>query len=395
MKRLLLLAAALSWCACSFAGSVREPEIRGVWIATVNNIDWPSRRDLGASEQKAELIAILDRARSLGLNAVFLQVRPSADAIYPAKDAPWTEYLTGTAGQPPREPYDPLAFAVAEAHARGLQLHAWFNPFRARHATATSPPAPAHVASRRPQLVRRYGTQMWLDPGEAGAQREIIDAVCDVVRRYDVDGVHMDDYFYPYPEGELAFPDDETWRRYRAAGGRLRRDDWRRQNINRLVRTLYAEVKAIRRDVVVGISPFGIWRPRHPRQIRGFDAYAKLYADSRLWLRRGWVDYLAPQLYWPIDRREQSFTALLRWWLSQDRHRRGIIPGISVSRVANGQPNAITAGEITRQLAAARRAGARGFILFSARALMDNRGGVADAVRMECGSRAAAFPATK
>lgn len=147
-----------------------------------------------------------------------------------------------------------------------------------------------------------------------------------------------------------------------------------------MVRTLYTSVKAIRRDVVVGISPFGIWRPGNPEQIRGFDAYAKLYADSRLWLRRGWVDYLAPQLYWPIDRREQSFTALLRWWLAQDRRRRGIIPGMSVSRVANGQPNAIPAAEIARQIREARGAGARGFILFSARALMDNRGGVADAV---------------
>ena len=349
-------------------------EIRGVWIATVNNIDWPSRRDLTASEQQAELLRIFDRAQSLGLNAVFLQVRPAADAIYPAKDAPWSEYLTGT-GEAPA--YDPLAFAIDEAHKRGLQLHAWFNPFRARHATAVLPLADAHVAKRRPDLVRTYGAQLWLDPGEPDAHRELIAAVCDVVRRYDVDGVHMDDYFYPYPEGELAFPDDATWRRY---GRRLQRDDWRRENINRMVRTLYTSVKAIRPDVVVGISPFGIWRPGHPRQIRGFDAYDKLYADSRLWLRRGWVDYLAPQLYWPIDKREQSFTALLRWWLGQDWRRRGIVPGMSVSRVANGQPNAIPATEIARQIRAARGAGARGFILFSARALMDNRGGVADAV---------------
>ena len=380
MKYVLALVASLLLQSCAHARPVPAREIRGVWIATVSNIDWPSRRDLSAAEQQAELIRIFDRAQSLGLNAVFLQVRPAADAIYPANDAPWSEYLTGTAGEAPRDAYDPLAFAIAAAHARGLQLHAWFNPFRARHATAVSPLAPSHVAARRPELVRTYGAQLWLDPGEADAQRELIAAVCDVVRRYDVDGVHMDDYFYPYPEGELDFPDDATWRRYRASGGRLARDDWRRDNINRMVRTLYTSVKAIRRDVVVGISPFGIWRPGNPEQIRGFDAYAKLYADSRLWLRRGWVDYLAPQLYWPIDRREQSFTALLRWWLAQDRRRRGIIPGMSVSRVANGQPNAIPAAEIARQIREARGAGARGFILFSARALMDNRGGVADAV---------------
>jgi uncharacterized lipoprotein YddW (UPF0748 family) len=367
---------------CAHARPVPAREIRGVWIATVNNIDWPSRRDLPAAEQQAELIRIFDRAQSLGLNAVFLQVRPAADAIYPAKDSPWTEYLK-------QESYDPLAFAVAEAHKRGLQLHAWFNPFRARHATAIEPLAPTHVAARRPDLVRTYGAQLWLDPGEPDAQRELIAAVCDVVRRYDVDGVHMDDYFYPYPENELPFPDDASWRRYR---GRMTRDDWRRDNINRMVRTLYASVKAIRPEVMVGISPFGIWRPGHPRQIRGFDAYAKLYADSRLWLRRGWVDYLAPQLYWPIDKREQSFTALLRWWLGQDWRGRGIVPGMSVSRVSNGQANAIPAEEIARQIRAARRAGARGFILFSARALMDNRGGVGDVVAEALGAPASSRP---
>ena len=388
LKRLaavLAAAAFLSPSTAEAAASRRDAEIRGVWIATVNNLDWPSRRDLTAAEQQLELTRIFDRAAALGLNAIFLQVRPAADAIYPATNAPWSEYLTGTAGQPPDTSYDPLAFAVEEAHQRGLQLHAWFNPFRARHTSATSPLARSHIAVRRPDLIRTYGRQLWLDPGEADAQREVLDAVCDVVRRYRVDGVHMDDYFYPYPEavagaGELPFPDDATWQRYRANGGRLGRGDWRRDNINRFVRELYSRVKAIRRDVVVGLSPFGIWRPAHPPQIRGYDAYDNLYADSRLWLRRGWVDYLAPQLYWPIARREQSFPALLRWWIGQDWRRRGIVPGLSVSRVANGRPNAMTAEEISSQIELARRAGARGFILFSARALMENRGGVADAI---------------
>lgn len=375
----------LSGCALQPHLAATRPELRGVWIATVDNIDWPSRPDLPVERQKAELVRIFDRAASLGLNAVFLQVRPSADAIYPAADSPWSEYLTGAMGRPPDPPWDPLAFAVAEAHARGLELHAWFNPFRARHPSAKSPPAASHVALRRPDLVREYGKHLWLDPGDPAAHREVLAAVLDVVLRYDVDGVHMDDYFYPYPEratggAEIAFPDDATWRRYRANGGRLRRDDWRRKNINDFVRTMYTSVKAIRKDVQVGISPFGIWRPRHPRQIRGFDAYDKLYADARLWLRRGWLDYLAPQLYWPIDRREQSFPALLRWWMAQDRRSRGVVAGMSVSRVASGRSNAITADEIARQIAMTRRAGARGFILFSAKALMENRGDVNDAI---------------
>jgi uncharacterized lipoprotein YddW (UPF0748 family) len=371
-------------CAAHSLNARRTLEIRGVWIATVNNIDWPSRRDLRADEQQTELLAIFDRTAALGLNTVFLQVRPAADAIYPSDQAPWTEYLTGTSGRAPEPEYDPLAFAVTEAHKRGLQLHAWFNPFRARHATATSPLAPSHVASRRPDLVRNYGAQLWLDPGDVAAHQEVLAAVADVVQRYDVDGVHVDDYFYPYPEqvsgAEAPFPDEPTWLRYRASGGRLSRDDWRRNNINHFVQTLYTTVKRIRGDVTVGISPFGIWRPGYPKPIRGFDAYDKLYADSRLWLRRGWVDYLAPQLYWPIERREQSFSTLLGWWLRQDRRRRGIVPGLSISRVASGRTNAIPADEITRQIDLTRLYGGRGFILFSARALMDDRGGVNAAI---------------
>ena len=362
MKRILiLLLLILLLTGCAAQARVTKPELRGVWVATVNNIDWPSRRDLTVDEQKVELTRIFDRAAAMGLNAVFLQVRPMADAIYPASDSPWSEYLTGTMGRAPEPAYDPLAFAIEEAHARGLALHAWFNPFRARHPTSTSPLAAPHLAVRKPELVRTYGKHLWLDPGDSGARDEVLAAVLDVVRRYDVDGVHMDDYFYPYPEEDAPFPDDTTWQQYRAAGGRLGRDDWRRKNINDFVANLYRSVKAIRPDVQVGISPFGIWRPRHPRQIRGFDAYAKLYADSRLWLRRGWVDYLAPQLYWPIDRREQSFPVLLRWWMSQDRRNRGVVAGLFASKWSRE--------EIERQIALTRRAKARGFILFSAKAL--------------------------
>jgi uncharacterized lipoprotein YddW (UPF0748 family) len=355
VKRILLL---LLLASASYGA---HPQLRGVWVATLDNIDWPSRRDLTVEQQQAELVAIFDRAAALGLNAIFLQVRPMADAIYPTPDAPWSEYLTGTMGKAPEPLYDPLAFAIEAAHARGLQLHAWFNPFRARHPTSISPIAESHLAARKPELVRVYGKHLWLDPAEAEARAEVLAAILDVVRRYDVDGVHMDDYFYPYPENEQPFPDDMTWLQYRAGGGRLNRDDWRRRNIDDFVRTLYFAVKRARPGVQVGISPFGIWRPHHPRQIRGFDAYAKLYADARLWLRRGWVDYLAPQLYWPIDRREQSFPVLLRWWMSQDRRNRGIVPGLFASKWSKE--------EIAKQIALAKRSKARGYILFSARAL--------------------------
>jgi uncharacterized lipoprotein YddW (UPF0748 family) len=288
-------------------------------------------------------------------------------------------------GKAPDPPYDPLQFAVAEAHARGLELHAWFNPFRARHESSTTM-AGSHMVASHPEMVRSYGKYMWMDPGNDAVHRETLAVIADVVRRYDVDGVHLDDYFYPYPEDGVPFPDDDTWQRYVAGGGTMSRGDWRRDNINRFVRDLYATVKEIKPKVEVGISPFGIWRPHHPRQIDGLDAYDDIYADSRLWLQRGWVDYLAPQLYWPIDRRAQSFPVLLHWWSDQDRRGRGIVAGMSVNRVATGRAGSISADEIARQIALVRReSGAVGFILFSARTLMQDRGGIDAALQHAIG----------
>jgi uncharacterized lipoprotein YddW (UPF0748 family) len=348
----------------------RAQELRGLWVATVNNGDWPSRRDLTTEQQKRELIAILDRATALHLNAIFLQVRPMADAFYASPIEPWSEFLTGTRGKAPDPFYDPLDFAVQQAHARGLELHAWFNPFRGNLDT--------------PLRAYNYGRFVWMDPGDPDVQHRALDVITDVVRRYNVDGIHLDDYFYPYPEKDTGdFPDDPTWRKYR---GPMSREEWRRENINRFVHDLYRSVKAIRPNVEVGISPFGIWRPRHPWRVRGFDAYAKIYADSRLWLREGWIDYLAPQLYWPIGKREQSFPALLRWWSRQDRLGRGIVAGISINRVASGRPNSIPPEEIGNQIALVHRERqAVGFILFSARTIMENRAGVDDVLARAIG----------
>jgi uncharacterized lipoprotein YddW (UPF0748 family) len=332
----------------------RKRELRGLWVATVNNGDWPSRRDLTSDQQKQELAAILDRAASVHLNAIFLQVRPMADAFYPSSLEPWSQFL----GAPPD--YDPLAFAVREAHARGLELHAWFNPFRGNSSTTLR--------------SYPYGRFVWMDPGDATVRQRALDVIGDVVRRYDIDGVHLDDYFYPYPENNRDFPDEPSWQTYR---GPLTRSEWRRENINHFVRDLYSTVKLIRPDVEVGISPFGIWRPHNPRQIRGLDAYEKIYADSRLWLQEGWVDYLAPQLYWPIEKREQSFPALLHWWSRQDRRGRGIVAGISINRPA-------TRAEIARQLELVRdERQSVGFILFSAHTVMQNPDGIDDILARE------------
>lgn len=388
MHALLLLALVVASAGCAAERRTAEREaippmpdppraFRAAWIATVANIDWPSRPGLPVEQQQAELRALLDRAVLLRLNAVILQVRPAADALYASDLEPWSPYLTGTMGRAPEPYYDPLAFAVAEAHRRGLQLHAWFNPFRARHPSYSGPVPATHISRQRPELVRRYGNQRWLDPGEPEARAHALAVMLDVVRRYDVDGVHIDDYFYPYPiqdstGREIPFPDSASWARAQQEGVTRSRDDWRRRNVDLFVEALYAEVRRLRPDVLVGISPFGIWRPGHPEQIRGFDAYARLYADARTWLQQGWLDYLSPQLYWPIDQHAQSFPALLDWWAGQNARQRHLWPGLFTSRVITPerlwQPEEIAAQVDLVQ----RHAGAGGHIHFSMKALVQS-----------------------
>jgi uncharacterized lipoprotein YddW (UPF0748 family) len=364
--------------------NVRPPvvprEFRGVWLASVKNIDWPSRPGLTTAQQKAELQTLLDRAQRLRLNAVLLQVRPSCDALYASKLEPWSEYLTGRMGQAPVPYYDPLAFAIEEAHQRGLELHAWFNPYRARHAAALSPISPGHISRARPHLVKTYGKSLWLDPGAREVQEYSLNVVRDVVQRYDIDGVHFDDYFYPYPEKDekgrpLPFPDWSSWKNYQDGGGRLGREDWRRENVNLFIVRVSQSIKALKPSVKFGISPFGIWRPGHPPQIKGLDAYGELYADARKWLRDGWMDYLAPQLYWGEERRETSFSALLPWWAGENTQHRHLWPGLDMSRVGASR----TPEVIVEQVRATRaQSGADGNILWGARALAENRRGLAD-----------------
>ncbi|HEY9175628.1 MAG TPA: family 10 glycosylhydrolase [Verrucomicrobiae bacterium] len=314
-------------------------EFRGAWIATVGNIDWPSKRGLPVADQKAELISLLDRAAALKLNAVIFQVRPACDALYASKLEPWSEFLTGTMGKAPEPFYDPLALAIAEAHKRGLELHAWFNPYRARVKSDRSPAAANHVSRTRPHLVRDYGRYLWLDPGELETQEYSLSVVLDVVRRYDVDGIHFDDYFYPYRENgadgkPMDFPDEASWKKYGLAS-KLSRDDWRRRNVDDFIRRVHAGIKSTKPSVKFGLSPFGIWRPGHPPQIQGLDAYAVLYADAKKWLQNGWADYFSPQLYWAIEPKAQSFPVLLDWWNQQNPKRRHLWPGLNTARMAD------------------------------------------------------------
>ena len=353
-------------------------EFRAAWVATVANIDWPSQKSLTSLAQKAELLAILDRAAQLKLNAVIFQVRPACDAMYASRIEPWSEYLTGTMGKAPEPFYDPLALAVEEAHKRGLELHAWFNPYRARLDNTGSPVAATHISKTRPQLVRQYGKLLWLDPGERAVQDYSLSVVMDVVKRYDIDGVHFDDYFYPYKVSggagkELEFPDESSWQHF-GAGGKLNRDDWRRENVNVFIQRVYKSIKSAKPWVKFGISPFGIWRPKNPPQIKGLDSYTELYADSRKWLANGWVDYFAPQLYWAIDSPDQSFPALLRWWTEQNSKGRILCPGMDSTKVARSESRrGWQPQEIVNQIRLTRnQTGANGHIHWNMKSLMRN-----------------------
>ncbi len=372
-----------------------------MWVATVANIDWPSRVGLSSAEQQQEIRKIVAVARRLKINALILQVRPAADALYTSSVEPWSEYLSGVQGQAPQPFYDPLTFWISEAHANGLELHAWFNPYRALHSTAKSLPATNHLISMRPDLVRTYGDQRWIDPGEADSARRLIDVVRDVVRRYDVDGIHIDDYFYPYPvktvidQADMDFPDELSWKRYVVTGGTLSRADWRRDNVNRLVQALNTTVHAEKAWVKFGISPFGLPRAdRRPEGITGFSQYDKLFADVELWWNQGWLDYLAPQLYWPITQTEQSFPVLLDYWSRSNAKGRHLWPGIFTSKIdesdASWKPD-----EIKQQIDLMRRdVGAGGHIHFSTTAVMKNRRGIADVLDRDVYTSAALVPAT-
>lgn len=355
-------------------------EFRAAWVATVHNLDWPSRPGLSVPQMKEEAVAILNRIEELRMNAVIFQVRPQADALYRSDLEPWSWYLTGEQGRAPAGGFDPLDFWIEQAHARGIQLHAWFNPYRAYHGRGQGEMAPNYIVKSHPELVvklRKSGYQ-WLDPALEEARLHTIRVVMDVVKRYDIDGVHFDDYFYPYPayNGNRSFPDETSYSAYKKSGGSKAIGDWRRDAVNSLVKDLYREIKAEKNYVEFGISPFGIWRPGYPKGINGLDQYRVLYADARKWIREGWVDYMMPQLYWPVNARKQSFPVLLDWWHEQNNAGRHLWPGMKITA---------SSGELTKQIGIVRDQGGTtpGMCLFSMKRLMRSDRGLKSKVWKE------------
>ncbi|WP_131742954.1 glycoside hydrolase family 10 protein, partial [Actinomadura roseirufa] len=296
-------------------GDSPSRQVRGMWIATVTGIDWPRDPAEPADRQRAEFTRLLDTAVAMNMNAVFVQIRPNSDAFYPSPYEPWSQWLTGTQGKDPG--YDVLAFMLKEAHARNLEFHAWFNPYRVSRQADLKKLSPQSPARRHPDWVRKYGTGLWYDPGLPQVRDLATTAVMDVVTKYDIDAVHFDDYFYPYPESG-DFPDAATFKTY---GKGMKKADWRRRNVDTLVQTLSQRIHQVRPWMRFGISPFGVWRNRTSdpdgSPTSALQSYDDIYADTRTWIKKRWIDYVTPQLYWPIGDARADYAKLVQWWARQ------------------------------------------------------------------------------
>ena len=377
MKKILTLAALLA------ATALVRADFRAAWIPSVYNLSFPSGSGLSPDAQRAQAVRLLDAAKAAGLNAVLLQVRPEGDALYASSIEPWSRYLTGSQGQGPG--YDPLAFFIAEGRKRGIEVHAWINPYRAA-ASSKQSRASNHISMRLPQFTYKIGSTLWMDPGSLAVQKHIVSVVRDIVHRYDVAGVHLDDYFYPYPTDSGAvypFPDSTTYATYRAGGGSLDKSDWRRNNANTLIREISAAVHSERPGLKFGVSPFGIYTKGSPADVKsGVDQYNQLYSDPVKWMKEGWVDYIAPQLYW-ADGGPQSFSSLLRWWRSPQANPRGVPvwPGIAVERLStHGWPAAEIAHQLDLEKSISPR-GHGGFLLWDIGPAVKNTKGIASIIR--------------
>ncbi|RZK41642.1 MAG: glycoside hydrolase [Pedobacter sp.] len=361
-------------------------EFRGVWVATVANIDWPSRPGLSVDQQKQELIGILEQHKKTGLNAVMLQIRPTADALYAKSRELWSHWLMGKQGLAPAAGYDPLEFAVKEAHFRGIELHAWFNPYRATM-SARSVPSPDHITQKRPELFYTYGGQKLFDPGIPEVREYIVQVILDVVKEYDIDGVHFDDYFYPYRIAGQKITDQATFAKY--PNGIKNIEDWRRNNVDLLVKMVNDSVHHYKKHMKFGISPFGIWKNYREDTLgsktSGLSNYHELYADSRKWAKEGWVDYINPQIYFTFSRAVAPFGVLLDWWRNNTFGRHfyvGQAAYLVHSPGAKGEAAWGVYSEIPNQIRKIRENGrSQGSIFFSSKSLSTVAKSLTDSLR--------------
>ena len=368
---------------------VRRPkyEFRGVWVASVENIDWPSKKGLPVDSQKLEFTRLLDMHQRNGLNAVVVQIRPAADAFYPSPYEPWSEWLTGIQGQAPSPYYDPLEFMIEETHKRGMEFHAWCNPYRAVHTIGKSSIAPDHISRQHPEWFVRFEKTLYFDPGNPEVQQYVTNVIRDIVRRYDIDALHFDDYFYPYdiveggPPGK-DFPDNRSFARY---GGGLSKGDWRRANVDSVILRISKAIKEIKPHCKFGISPFAIWRnlskdPEGSATQAGVTDYDNLYADILLWLRNGWIDYVVPQIYFEFTHPHAPYGVLVDWWARHTYGRQcyiGLAPFL-----AGGRPAWRDSTQLTRQIKVLRAyPSIQGAVYFSSKSFENNPNGWSDSLQ--------------
>lgn len=380
MKRIFFLSIFAIHCTLSYAQP--KYEFRGVWIATVDNIDWPQKDQYNVDSQKTDYIRQLDLHKQNGMNAVIVQVRAATDAFYPSPFEPWSQWLTGTQGKPPVPFYDPLEFTISEAHKRGFEYHAWCNPYRANFNISKASIAPAHITRLHPEWFLQYGNTLYFDPGNKEGQAWVVEVIKDMVSRYDIDALHMDDYFYPYRIAAKEFPDSASYRKY---GNRMSKDDWRRSNVDSVIYKLSRAIKKIKPWVKFGISPFGVWRnqnkdPEGSATRAGQTNYDDLYADILLWLKMKWIDYVAPQIYWEFTQPNAPFQPILEWW-NRHTYGRQCYIGLGIYRAGS---NAAWRDStlIPRQLDSIRdQPHVQGAIFFSSKSFDKNPNGWNDSLR--------------
>ena len=384
MKSVLIYILTSLFLAFNFYSQTIPPkrEFRSVWIASVTNIDWPSSKTLTPSAQRTEYINILNKHKLNGLNAVVTQIRPSCDAFYQSSIEPWSEWLTGTQGVAPNPFYDPLVFMIDETHKRGMEFHAWFNPYRAVLNKTTSSVSPTHVSVVHPDWIREYGSLKLLDPGLPQVRNYVASVIMDVVRRYDIDGVHFDDYFYPYPQTGVTFQDSATFANY--PNGFTNKEDWRRNNVNLLIQMLSDSIKAVKPHVKFGISPFAIWKNQSSDPLgsatAGLESYAAIYADSRKWMQEGWLDYINPQIYWYIGYSIAAYDVLVEWW-SNNYFGKHFYTGNAAYRIGNSGAWA-NSSEMPNQIRLNRTYDeVKGMNFFSSKSITNNPLGFQDSLR--------------
>ncbi|MHC2992368.1 glycoside hydrolase [Pontibacter sp. HJ8] len=389
IRNFTLLIALLLCSATLFAQQTNQPpkrEFRGVWIATVQNIDWPSKPKPGVDSetQKQELLSILDEHQRTGINAIMLQIRPSTDALYAKGREQWSMFLTGKQGKAPAPFYDPLEFAIAEAHKRGMELHAWINPYRATTSLVDSLTSPDHITRTTPDWFFTYDDKKYFNPGLPEVQQYLVDVIMDVVRHYDVDGIHFDDYFYPYP-GKTPLPDSASYTRYGQNFASI--EDWRRNNVDVLIKTLSDSIHAEKKHMKFGISPFGIWRNQAQDSLgsesNGLSGYSALYADARKWVQEGWVDYINPQLYFPFHYKAAPYEKLLDWWAANANGKHVYI-GQGVYRAMEDREGWRDKQQLPNQVRYLRENPAvQGSVYFSSKSLTNNLAGFRDSLQYD------------